>query len=139
MNLSEHFTDKELACRCARHGGGLFCNVAPELLKLAETVRAVLGVPMVVTSCCRCPAHNAEEGGVKSSKHLCADKQPARAMDFKPQGVKPLAAYRQILAARKAGKLPDLGGIGLYDTFLHIDTEKAPDGHLRTWDYRKRK
>lgn len=137
--LSPHFHDYELACRFPRHRDKPLCNVSPRLLGLAEKVCKLLGVPMAVTLCCRCPEHNREEGGTKNSKHICTDKQPARAMDFKPRGIKPFEAYRRIVSAYRAGRLPELGGIGLYDTFLHIDAAKAENGYLRTWNYRKEK
>lgn len=142
MNLSAHFTDSELRCKCKRHKDKQLCNVDRHLLSLAEQVRSLLKVPMVVTSCCRCPAHNTDPDvkGSPTSKHITTETQPARAMDFRPQhSLSPLRAYNTIVKAWRDGKLPELGGIGLYDTFLHIDTAKAADGHLRTWDERKKK
>lgn len=57
-------------------------------------------------------------------------------MDFKPQGMTPGDAYKKITRAWNEGRLNELGGVGLYDSFVHIDTGKAADGHLRTWDER---
>lgn len=123
-----HFTRRELECHC---GCGL-CNPTDELLSLAEKVRHVLAdVPMVVNSCCRCKAHNTRVGGSPTSKHLTG-----RALDFVPKRVPIREAYLKIVGAWLAKQLPELGGIGIYDTFLHIDTAKAADGHLRTWDSR---
>lgn len=136
--LSPHFSAVECRCQCSRHKDGDYCYVSPRLLTLAEKIRSVAGV-MTVHSCCRCPAHNAEVGGVKASKHVGTPDSPARAMDFHVKGSTPLAVYTAILKAYAAGELPELGGIGLYDAFVHIDTAKAADGHLRKWDYRKRK
>ena len=44
-------------------------------------------------------------------------------------------AYAKIVTAWELGKLPELGGIGLYvkKNFIHIDTAHAADGHLRKW------
>lgn len=139
MKLSPHFADYELCCRCRRHKEGPLCNVSPRLLMLAEKVREVLKTPMIVTSCCRCAGHNAEVGGSPTSKHIATDKHPARAMDFKPKDTPPLVAYNAIVKAYQDGRLNELGGIGLYDWGIHIDTAKAADGHLRQWDYRSTK
>jgi len=140
MNLTAHFADYELQCKCRRHRDRQLCNVDRQLLDLAERVRGILKVPMIVTSCCRCPEHNAESGGSPTSKHICTPTQPARAMDFRPQhSLSPAAAYNAIVKAWRDGRLSELGGIGLYDWGLHIDTAKAADGHLRTWDYRTKK
>lgn len=141
MNLSPHFADYELRCKCNRHKDAPLCNVSPQLLALAEKVREILKTPMVVRSCCRCPEHNADPDvkGSPTSKHITTDKLPARAMDYKPRNMSPITAYNAIVKAWRDGRLPDLGGIGLYDSFVHIDTAKAYDGHLRTWDKRSQK
>ena len=49
----------------------------------------------------------------------------------------PVAVYNGVVKAWHDGKLPELGGVGLYDWGVHIDIAKAPDGHLRRWDRRK--
>ena len=139
MMLSPHFSVEECRCRCRRHTDAPLCNVSPRLLSLAEKIRDILKCPMIVTSCCRCAAHNAEVGGSPTSKHLAGDKQPARAMDFYCKELSPVAVYNVIVKAWRDGKLPELGGIGLYDWGVHIDTAKADDGHLRRWDYRTKK
>lgn len=139
FKLTPHFVDYELACKCSRHKGAPLCNVSPRLLSLAESVRDLLKTPMIVTSCCRCKEHNADVGGLSTSKHVCTPTQPARAMDFRPKDTSPIVAYNAIVKAYYDGRLPELGGIGLYDWGLHIDIAKASDGHLRTWDYRTKK
>ena len=126
--LSAHFRRAELACRC---GCGLL-NVSPTLLQLAEKVRAILQTPMIVTSGTRCVSHNASVGGSPTSKHL-----QGLAMDFYCRTLSPTAVYNAVVKAWHDGKLPELGGVGLYDWGVHIDIAKAPDGHLRTWDRRE--
>lgn len=125
--MTDHFTKKELTCRC---GCGL-SNPTPALLSLAEAVRAVLGKPMIVHCVCRCKEHNKAVGGASKSKHLTGD-----AMDFHVAGISPEAVRDLIKAAWIRGELPLLGGLGLYQWGVHIDTYKAPDGHLRQWDSR---
>lgn len=134
--LSPHFADYELKCRCARHRKEPYCYVSPRLLSLAEAVRDVLGTPMIPTSCCRCVAHNADVGGVENSYHIGTPSQGARAMDFKPKNLTQLDAYNAIVKAWTKNLLTALGGIGIYKTFIHIDTGTTSDGHLRTWDER---
>lgn len=129
MNYPPHFTRRELTCKC---GCGL-CNPRDELLHLAEAVRHVLGdTPMIVNSCCRCEKHNRAVGGSPTSKHLTG-----QAMDFHCERLSPQETYNAIVKAWRDGRLSELGGIGLYDWGLHIDTFKAQDGHLRTWDRRE--
>lgn len=126
--LSPHFSLDECKCRC---GCGL-CSVTPQLLDLAEKVRSILQTPMIVTSGTRCVSHNARVGGSPTSKHL-----QGLAMDFYCRTLSPTAIYNAIIKAWHDGKLPELGGVGLYDWGVHIDIAKAPDGHLRTWDRRE--
>lgn len=126
--LSPHFSLDECKCRC---GCGLL-NVSPTLLALAEKVRGVLKEPMIVHSVCRCKKHNSEVGGSPKSKHLTG-----QAMDFHIRGLSPVMLYNTIVKAWHDGRLPELGGVGLYDWGVHIDIAKAPDGHLRTWDRRE--
>ena len=126
--LSPHFAKDECVCRC---GCGL-CNATPRLLMMAEKIRDLLRQPMIVTSVCRCREHNAKVCGSPQSTHLLG-----RAMDFYCKRLSPQAVYDAIVRAWENGELSELGGVGIYDWGIHIDTEKAPDGHLRRWDKRK--
>ena len=141
VKLSPHFADYELKCKCSRHKDKPLCNVSPRLLMLAEKVRELLKTPMIVTSCCRCAAHNADPDvkGSPTSKHICDEKTPARAMDFRPKDTPLIVAYNAIVKAWRDGRLTELGGIGIYDRWIHINTAKAADGHLRQWDNRTKK
>ena len=125
--LSPHFTDDELRCpHCGKY------RITPGLLKLVEKVRSILGdKPMIVHSAYRCSAHNAEVGGKPNSRHTKGE-----AMDFHVTGMPPAQIYICLTSAWQHGELAELGGIGLYDWGVHIDTAKAANGHLRQWDNR---
>lgn len=123
--LSQHFARHELVCKC---GCGLYIH-RPPLLDLAEKVRCmILKTPMYVNSGTRCVSHNARSGGSPTSKHL-----QGLAMDFYCKSLSPTAIYNAIIAYYIQGRLPELGGMGLYKTFVHIDAYHAEDGHLRLW------
>ena len=123
--LSQHFARHELICRC---GCGLYIH-RPQLIDLAEKVRClILQSPMYVNSGTRCVSHNARVGGSPTSKHL-----QGLAMDFYCKTLSPTAIYNAIIAYYIQGRLPELGGMGLYKTFVHIDAFHAEDGHLRLW------
>ena len=128
--LSPHFSRDECACR----DGCGFDTPDGALPELAEAVRDILKEPMIVHSVCRCRAHNAAVGGSPTSKHL-----KGQAMDFHVRGLSPVAVYNAIVKAWHDGRLPGLGGVGLYDWGVHIDMYRATDGHLRVWDLRKRR
>ena len=74
----KYFTRDEpyIACPCGRCGG-FPVEPAEKLMRLADAVREDAGKPMVPTSTVRCDAHNAEVGGVATSRHRLG-----HAMDF---------------------------------------------------------
>ena len=74
----KYFTRSEpyIACPCGRCGG-FPVEPAEKLMRLADAVREAAGRPMVPTSTVRCDAHNAEVGGVPTSRHKLG-----HAMDF---------------------------------------------------------
>lgn len=79
----KYFKRAEFKCQC----GGKYCNGFPsepveKLLVNADKVRAHFGRPAHVTSGVRCEVHNAEVGGVPTSRHRLG-----WAMDFYIDGV----------------------------------------------------
>lgn len=118
-------------------------NIMPSLFYL-NFLRVELGAPIIITSSYRSPAKNKAVGGSPNSMHL-----QNNAIDW--QLKRPWAdCYRDIageiskglLPARfnKIGKdihfQPDIMGVGVYDTFMHLDTRgllhrKAP----ARWDF----
>lgn len=74
-------TDPYIGCSCGACGG---FPVEPKekLMRLADAVRAAAGKPMIPTSTVRCKTHNAEVGGVATSRHMLG-----QAMDFAIPGL----------------------------------------------------
>lgn len=70
-----------IACSCGKCGG-FPVEPAEKLMRLADAVREAAGRPMVPTSTVRCDAHNAEVGGVATSRHRLG-----HAMDFRIPGL----------------------------------------------------
>lgn len=106
------------------------------LLDAANLIREALGSPVAVNSSMRSPKKNKAVGGVKNSLHLPYNEDGkiyTRALDLGiSTGIKDVHAL-----LLNDGQLADelreigIGGIGLYDTFIHIDI-----GELRMWDNR---
>ena len=76
-----YFTREEFRCPCGRCGG-FPEEPAEKLIRIADRVRAAAGKPAHISSGVRCPAHNAEVGGVAGSRHL-----KGWAMDFCVEGM----------------------------------------------------
>jgi uncharacterized protein YcbK (DUF882 family) len=108
--ISKHFYRDEYECKC----GCEFDVVDIELNKIHEDIREYFGVPVTINSACRCKNHNMAVGGSQTSQHLLG-----KAGDTVVNGVTPLRIY-QYLDVR----YPDALGLGLYDTFVHIDSRK---------------
>jgi uncharacterized protein YcbK (DUF882 family) len=147
-----HFKAIEFAC----HDGTPFPEdwVAQwiETRDLCDCVRTIHGSPLDVVSGYRTPEHNADlivadmgkgsHGVVSSSKHINGE-----AADLRARVAPATALYSEIVIAYendfsftavdgRVRKLRDLlGGIGVYphSNWVHVDTAKAPDKHLRRW------
>lgn len=120
MYKSKYFLAKEFVCNCGCGTGG----IDEKLLPILDDVREKFGVT-IIDSGVRCIKHNKAVGGVPNSQHV-----QKKASDIRVSKVKPLVIYNYLNK-----KYPDSLGLGLYDTFVHVDCR---DGKAR-WDYRKMK
>nr|DAP74330.1 MAG TPA: peptidase [Caudoviricetes sp.] len=109
--LSTNFTVKEFACK----DGSDAVLVAPRLVMVLQSIRSHFGAAVTINSAYRTPQYNAKVGGVAHSQHCYGT-----AADIVVRGKTPaqVAAYvRQLM--------PDWGGVGVYDSFCHIDVREA--------------
>ena len=101
MKLTEHFTFEELTKtdiadlqaknrRQAENIKGCIIRLA----EWAETLRAVIKVPMIITSGYRCGKLNERVGGSATSQHVKAE-----AIDFRPAGIEPGTAFKMLAAS----------------------------------------
>ncbi|MDR2671374.1 MAG: phosphodiester glycosidase family protein, partial [Oscillospiraceae bacterium] len=111
-NLSAHFKVREFAC----HDGSDTVLIGEQLIDVLEKIRAGCGGKAVtVNSGYRTPSYNSKIGGAAKSQHM-----EGRAADIAIAGVSPAAVCEQAEIALAA--LHIAGGVGLYDTFTHVDT-----------------
>lgn len=85
-----------------------------ELVSVLQKIRNHFGKAVTITSACRTPNHNKNVGGTTYSQHLYG-----KAADIKVQGIAPKDV------AQYAETLLDEGGIGIYNTFTHIDVRST--------------
>jgi|KBSMisStandDraft_5_1062788.scaffolds.fasta_scaffold382841_5 uncharacterized protein YcbK (DUF882 family) len=137
-----HFTVEEFACRDGTPYPDGWFDRWVALRDLCDAIRDLWGGPLEVVSGYRTPEHNADlmaadnaKGvhGVASSSHHIEGRAADLRTTHGPADVPQL--LRVILTAYEDGKLPMLGGVGDYPTsnWVHVDTAKATDGHLRRW------
>lgn len=105
--LSSHFKVREFRCK----DGTDLVLVADKLVEVLQEIRNHFGKPVLISSAYRTQSHNTAVGGSQKSQHMAGT-----AADIHISGISPLEV------ARYAEKLlPDTGGIGLYQTFTHLD------------------
>ena len=107
-DLSSNFSRAEFACKC---GCGLD-TVDVELLAIVETIRQHYDASVKVTSGCRCPARNEQEGGSEKSQHLVC-----RAADIQVEGVEAVEVFEYL-----DNLFPNTHGLGKYRIFTHVDS-----------------
>lgn len=109
-----YFKAKELQCKgkgcCSK-------DTLPtiETILAIDVIRYVLGMPLIVTSGCRCEIHNKRVGGKKGSFHLAREGKRC-AVDMKTRDMYRLNDLIQQYYRFK--------GIGFYKGFTHGDTRK---------------
>ena len=110
LKLSENFKVREFAC----NDDSDVVFVAPELVEILQKIRNHYGRAVNVNSGYRTFSYNKKIGGAAYSQHMYGT-----AADIRITGVSPkeIADYAETL-------LFDRGGIGIYNTFVHIDVRK---------------
>ena len=109
--LSTNFKVKEFACS----DGSDPIFIDSELVTILQKIRTHFGKAVTITSAYRTPTHNKNVGGTTYSQHLYG-----RAADISIRGVSPskVSAYAEELLSGR-------GGVGIYNTFTHIDVRDS--------------
>lgn len=133
MRLTKNIWLRELRQR-ARHG----FNEAPypvrwhhratKVARIVQRARDHFGKPALVVSGYRSPPYNRKIGGARNSRHMRGE-----AIDFRIKGVPAAKVSAWILAEYRAGRMPELGGLGQYPRFTHVDIRTRKRGRLSRW------
>lgn len=139
--LGKYFDIRDFACRAT--GEQVPDEYRPNITKLVmevlEPIRDLWQGPITVVSGYRTPAYNEAlrqlavkqgrtSGVAKNSQHLTAS-----AADIRPLAISRVdALHASVLRWYAEGKLPSLGGLGQYRTWIHVDIYKTD--HLRRWN-----
>ena len=108
VKLTRNFKSTEFDCK-----GKKCCSKTPidiELVGYLQVIRNYFGKSVTINSGYRCAKHNKSVGGTTNSKHCSG-----MAADIVVKGIKPreVAKFAETIGIR---------GIGLYDTFVHVDS-----------------
>lgn len=106
-SLTKNFKVREFACS----DGADVIFISMDLVEVLQKIRNHFGKAVNINSAYRTPAKNKQVGGATYSQHLYGT-----AADITIKGVSPkeVAAFAETL-------LPKTGGIGIYDSFTHVD------------------
>lgn len=107
--VQAHFQVKEFSC----NDGSDPVFIDSNLARLLETIRMHFGKPVHINSGYRTVTYNKKVGGTTYSYHT-----KGMAADIHIKGVSPA----EIVSYVRAELMRDWGGVGLYTTFVHIDT-----------------
>lgn len=107
FNISPHFKVKEFKCK----DGCPNVFISLDLLTVLEKIRTELNTPLAINSGFRTYSHNKAVGGAKNSMHMYG-----LAADVVPKNGDVRGVYNLAVKILK-----NTGGVGLYDSFVHID------------------
>jgi len=116
IQLTENFMLSEFACRDPNKS----VYVDFKLLTNLQKLRDFLGVPIYINSGYRTDAYNKQIGGAPTSQHTFG-----KAVDIKK--IPGVSDKQFVLIASLCG----FGGIGVYETYYHIDVRSE---RARWWD-----
>ena len=113
--ITEHFMYNDFVCPCCDR-----LKIIPALythVRLLEEMRTLAEVAFEVTSGYRCESHNAAVKGAQRSWHLLF------ATDIRPEngGGEDMPGEDMLRELYRIALRLDFGGIGLYETHLHLD------------------
>lgn len=108
VSVSDNFKSNEFYCK----GNGCCSSskIDGKLVDCLQKIRDHFNAPVIINSAYRCDVHNKKVGGASNSYHT-----KGMAADIVVKGVEPkeVAKYAETIGIK---------GIGLYQTFVHIDT-----------------
>lgn len=110
--LNPYFRRLEFECNCGTCSQD---TVDAELLEVLTHLRIYFGTSVYINSGNRCIGYNKKIGGSPKSQHLFG-----KAADIRVKGHPPTEVYRYL-----EKEYPDTYGMGLYDTFVHIDVRAS--------------
>jgi uncharacterized protein YcbK (DUF882 family) len=114
MKLTNNFSLEEFECKCGCVMPEFVKKNVQELAENLQVIRDAYG-RIDLTNSYRCKDHNADVGGSVNSQHL-----KGKAADIKSKAVSPSEIATIVDDLMKSEKFK-LGGIGIYNTFTHVD------------------
>jgi len=115
MKLTDNFSLEEFECKCGCKMPEFVKKNVAELAENLQVLRDEVG-RLDLTNAYRCKAHNADVGGSVNSQHLLGKAGDIKSSYFTPSEI---AKTTDDMMKNETFKI---GGIGIYNTFTHVDT-----------------
>lgn len=94
-----------------------------------EQIRTVCGNRIIkIHSAYRSKKHNTSIRGAKNSQHVLG-----KALDLAPPKGYTVKKFYDLIKTLAQTNVNEIGGIGLYPTFVHIDIRKRVNGKITYW------
>ena len=113
--LTDNFSMDEFECKCGCVMPEFVKKNVQELAENLQVIRDVYG-KIDLTNAYRCKEHNADVGGSVNSQHLKGKAADIKSKQFSPSEI---ATITDDLMKNESFTL---GGVGIYNTFTHVDT-----------------
>lgn len=117
-----NFSRAELACKCGKCGGR--ADMDASTMDTLQALRERLGTPLTVTSGFRCPQHPVERRKASPGSHAAG-----RAVDIAVG-----SGRMRFMLLREAFALGFVG-VGVSDSFIHLDTGHPSAPRPASWTY----
>ena len=124
----KYFTKKEFDCNCGacQSKGNTGENMDIDFLIKLDKARDLAGVPFKINSGYRCPEHNKNVGGIKTSSHT---NIPCNAADISTKDS--VTRFKVLQALLEVGFVR----IGIGESFIHCDTDTENKSPEVCWTY----
>lgn len=121
LKISKDFSLNEFHCK----DGSFLVKVDEKLVDKLQQLRDMVEVPLTINSGYRTPEHNKNIGGSPKSQHMGGKAADISILNI-PLPIETIAAFAETIG---------FTGIGMYDTFIHLDVRSIPS----KWDLRTKK
>ena len=134
-----HLSEQELCChdtyRTPYPENRVNDGTLDRLIETFEAIRTACGNKPIRVNCAfRTIPHNFAVGGGKHSQHL-----EGKALDLQPPKGMTVADFHETIWTCAEVDGSHIGGIGVYDTFVHVDIRDRLRGRIARWDDRSAK
>lgn len=121
MKITKNFSKSEFECKC---GCEMPEDVLDNIKLVAEQLQLLrnhINSPIKVNSAYRCKKHNRLIGSNDSSQHVLGKAADIKVKNFTPDEV---AKIVEDMLTNQFLEGMDIGGLGRYNTFTHIDIRR---------------